>query len=209
MLCNHDVMTTLASRLAALVGITLTSLALSGCFLSPASQAEHGLRNALADSVAESQDIVWEFREELTRDPEAALPAVWGVADARPVYSDATHEVAFGSWTLLGLQQSDDGTALTLTTSARYESGGGFFAHTSDGFTCYTLLIAPDASRIDTEPSDCTDGNGHGLSDFVDISETRVVPVQELDVQRTVDASDHEPLPCQCSSGGDCDCPGG
>lgn len=208
-LCQHDVMRTPGSRLPALAAVAASSLVLSGCFLSPASQAEQGMRNGLAEMVAESQDAVWESREELAADAEAALPGVWGVTDARPGYTDPTYEVSFGTWTLLALEQNADGTALTLTTSARYESGGGLFAESRGGFTCYTLRISPDASRIDTEPSDCTDGQGHGLPDLIDTEENRVIPLHELDVQRTIDASDHQPLPCQCSSGGDCDCPGG
>lgn len=131
------------------------------------------------------------------------------MVDARRAYTDPTHEVSPGSWTLLELEQNADGTTLTLVTSARYESGGGLFAESRGGFTCYTLRVAPDASWFDTKPSDCTDGQGHGLSDLFDVTETEIVPLAYFDVQRTLDASDHEPLPCQCSSGGECDCPGG
>lgn len=31
------------------------------------------------------------------------------------------------------------------------DAGGGLFAESRGGFTCYTLVIGPDASRIDTE----------------------------------------------------------
>lgn len=35
------------------------------------------------------------------------------------------------------------------------------------------------------------------------------VPLGDLTVRRTVTAADFQPLPCQCHSGGSCECPGG
>ena len=185
------------------------TLGVSGCALSPESQAQAQLRDALASSVGESQDIAWQFREELVADPETALPGVSGVVDARPAFTDARLRVPSGTWLLLDVTEDADGTSLTLVASGAAEVGSGPFGASSSGVTCFQLQIAHDASRIETVGSECVDKDGRGLGDLGIDPQPAVIPLQELDVRRSVDESDYEPLPCQCSSGGDCDCPGG
>jgi hypothetical protein len=65
-------------------------------------------------------------------------------------------------------------------------------------------------STIYTDPSDCSDGQGHGLREIAEFDRHGdPISLDELDVRRVVTEADFQPLPCQCGSGGSCDCPGG
>jgi hypothetical protein len=185
--------------------------AISGCALiSPEAQMDRQLKSELADMIEGAQDATWQFRDELAADPEAAIPGVGGIADARAALSDPSLEVPSGIWTLFDLAQTDDGTALTLTTKVDVTRGGGFFITSDEGRVCFELLISPDGSRIDTLPADCGDAVGPALGDEVrDDGGSIEVDLDELDVRRSVDIEDYPPLPCQCYSGSVCDCPGG
>ncbi|GGM50329.1 hypothetical protein [Microbacterium saperdae] len=199
------------ARLAGVAAIVLvTAGVIYGCaWISPESQMERQLRSELADMVEGAQDATWQFREELAADPEAVISEVGGIADARAALSDPTLEVPFGVWTLIDLAKTDEGTALTLTTKTDVSRGGGFFTMSDEGRVCFDLLVSPDGSRIDTLPADCGDV-GQALGDDLQGDSASIdVGLNELDLRRSVDSSDYRPLPCQCYSGSDCDCPGG
>jgi hypothetical protein len=200
------------ARVAGAAAIALAaSGAICGCALiSPETQMDRQLKSELADMVEGAQDATWQFRDALAADPEAAMPGVWGIADARAALSDPTLEVPAGTWTLVDLAQTDDGTALTLTTKVEVTRGGGFFITSAEGRVCFELLVSADASRIDTLPADCGDAVGPALGDEErNDGESIEVNLDELDVRRSVDIADYPPLPCQCYSGSVCDCPGG
>ncbi|MEV4667336.1 hypothetical protein [Microbacterium sp. LWO12-1.2] len=200
------------ARLAGVAAIVLVAAGvISGCsWISPEAQMDRQLKSELADMVEGAQDATWQFRGELAADPEAAIPEVGGIADARAALSDPTLEIPPGIWTLIDLAKTDEGTALTLTTKVDVTRGGGFFISSDEGRVCFVLLVSPDGSRIDTLPADCGDAVGPALGDEVrDDGESIEVYLDELDLRRSVDGSDYRPLPCQCHSGGDCDCPGG
>jgi hypothetical protein len=203
---------TVVSRIGAAVGLLACSLViLSGCaVLDPEAQTRAILRGQLADAIEGSQDTVWEFRHELLADAEATLPNVWGLADARPAFADPTFAVPPGSYTLIRLSQDSDGTDLTFLRPTSVSTGGGWWYSTTEAVTCYTLVIAADASQISTVPSDCADADGVDRTTFLTGDENpNFIALEELDVRLTVDDSDYLPRPCQCSSGGTCDCPGG
>lgn len=200
------------ARLAGVAAIVLSAAGVvCGCaLLSPEAQVDRQLKSELADMVEGAQDATWQFRDGLAADPEAVMPEVWGIADARPVLSDPTLEVPVGTWALIDLAQTDEGTSLTLTTKVEVARGGGFFITSAEGRVCFQLLVAADGSRIDTLPADCGDTVGPALGDEVrDDGWSIEVGLEELDLRLSVDSSDYRPLPCQCHSGGDCDCPGG
>lgn len=203
---------TVRRRLGATAGLGACALVtLSGCAVfDPAAQTQASLRSDLADAIEDSQDTIWEFRHELLADAEATLQNVWGLADARPAFADPTMPASSGSYTLIRLTEDSDSTDLTFLRPTSLSTGGGFWYSTSEAITCYTLVIAGDASQISTVPSDCTDGAGVDRTGYLSDDDTpNFVPLEELDVRLTVDNSDYLPPPCQCSSGGTCDCPGG
>lgn len=175
---------------------------LSGCIAwSPEADAEHGARQGLASLVEESQDRIWESRVALTQDPEAAVATIPGLADVR-------RGSAEGTWLLTDLRQDASGTALTLTASAGGEAGGGLFFQQATLRTCWTLLVAPEGSRVDTASADCAERLAAGR--FPEgLAEAKIMPFDDLDVRHHVDESDYPAAPCQCSSGEPCDCPGG
>lgn len=183
----------------------------SGCSaitLMPSLDDE--LDRSLAHMVESAQDSLWDFRDGLATDPEATLPQTGFVSDARPAYQDPAFTVGGGSLTLLGLSTSPEGTTLILATSGGASSGGGWFYQSRSAAVCFTLRFPVDEAAIHTEPSDCSDGQGHGLKDLAEFERHGdPVPLDDLDVRRTVTEADFPALPCQCSSGGDCDCPGG
>lgn len=83
-------------------------------------------------------------------------------------------------------------------------------AFKSTAAVCFTLVFPQNEATILTEPADCGDRGPTeppALPGFDDA--TRAVPLDELDVRLRVTEEDYPVLPCQCASGGDCDCPGG
>lgn len=103
-----------------------------------------------------------------------------------------------------------EGTALLLTASGGAETGGGWFYKSRESYTCYLLRISEDMSSISTEPASCPEGTARDPAEILGGgNEISFFSLDELDVRLHVDATDYESLPCQCSSGGDCDCPGG
>jgi len=175
---------------------------LTGCAAwSPHSDAERSARQGLVQLIEESQDHIWPFRVALSHDPEAALPNIYGLTDIRRTSAE-------GSWWLTDLRQDAAGTAMTLTTSAGGESGGGLFYAQVSLRTCWTLVVDPNGSRIDTISADCDERPATGLLPEAPAAAT-VVPLDDLTVRRHVDATDYPAVPCQCSSGELCECPGG
>lgn len=165
------------------------------------SGAEDSARQGLVHMVEKSQDRIWPFRAALSHDPEGALASIYGLADVRRTSAD-------GSWLLTDLRQDASGTALTLMTSASGETGGGLFYAQVSLRTCWTLVVAPDGSGIDTTSADCV-----GILVVGRLPEAMVeasaVALDDLTVRRHVDATDYPAVPCQCSSGELCECPGG
>lgn len=193
------------------VAIGLSALLAAGCGVMPSPEAE--LKDALARSVDGAQDTFWPYRADIVSDPEAAIARIGFVSDVRPAYADPAVVPAGGLYKLLGLATSDDGTTLILATSAGVETGGGLFYDQRSAAVCFELRFPAGERKIHTLSSDCTDGAGHGLADVADVIDYsrygEPEPIDGLDVRRTVTAEDYPSLPCQCASGGTCDCPGG
>lgn len=168
---------------------------------SPQSDAERSARQGLVHLIETSQDQIWPFRAALSHDPEAALANISGLADIRQTSAE-------GSWLLTDLRQDASGTALTLMTSAGGESGGGLLYAQVSLRTCWTLVVAPDGSRIDTTSAAC---GGHPATGRLPeaLAAATAVPLDDLTVRRHVDATDYPAAACQCSSGELCECPGG
>lgn len=198
-------------RLLVAVGIGGMAAAGTGC--SPVSlmpSLDDELRAGLAHMVESAQDDLWSYRDSLATAPEATLAEIDFVSDARPSYLDPTFVPDGGVYTVLGVSSSPDGSTLTLATSAGAESGGGFFYQSRSAAVCFALRFPVGERAIHTDTSDCTDGHGHGLRDLADYARHGdPIPLDDFDVRRTVTEVDFAPLPCQCSSGGSCDCPGG
>lgn len=199
-------------QITASVGVALgLVISMSGCaLLDPAARVQSDLRISMADAIEDSQDTIWDFRRELRADAEATLGAVSGLVDARPAFADPAANAPSGSYTLIRLSEDSDSTDLTFIRSSSTTSGGSFWYSTSHAVTCYTLVIAADASQISTVPSDCTDADGIDRTAFLsDGDNPNLIALGDLDVRLHVDESDYRALACQCSSGGTCDCPGG
>lgn len=205
----------IAYGLSGLIVVGLVALAIAPIVKSaaspPGASARDGeLYRSLAHMVESAQEDLWQFREDLAHDPEATIPEIWFVSDARPIYGDPSFAVGGGTYTLLGASTTSEGSTLTLATSGSTESGGGWFYSHKRAAVCFELFFPAEEAAIHTSSSDCTDGNGHGLAD-VPAFERHGAPVSidELTLRRTVTDEDFQPLPCQCSSGGSCECPGG
>lgn len=203
--------TSRATRSLAAAGVSVLGLVAAGCStVSFTPSLDDELHARLAHMVESAQDDLWWYRDALAADPEATLPQIDFVSDARPSYDDPALVPGGGTYTLLGVSSSPEGTSLTLATSAGASSGGGWFYQSRSAAVCFTLHLPLDDAAIQTSASDCTDGRGHGLSDVADYARHgEPVSLDVLDVRRTVTEEDYRPLPCRCSSGGDCDCPGG
>jgi len=180
----------------------------SSVSLTPSLDDE--LHADLTHMVESARNDLWSYRDSLATDPEGTLPQIGSVSDARPLYEDPTAVLKGGVYTLLGVSSSHEGAALTLATSADAHSGGGWFYQSRSAAVCFVLRFPVEERVVHADPSDCTDGRGHGLIDVADYARHGdPISLRELDVRRTVTEADFQPLPCQCSSGGRCDCPGG
>ncbi|MEZ3155516.1 hypothetical protein AB1K56_01175 [Microbacterium sp. BWR-S6Y] len=200
-----------AHRIIGSVAIGLAALLAAGCGVM--HSPESNLEDSLARMVEGAQDSLWPYRADIVSDPEAAVARVGSVSDVRPAYVDPAFVPAGGTYKLLGVTTSAEGTSLILATSGGSETGGGLFYDYRSAAVCFELRFPAGERRIDTLASDCTDGQGHGLADVAEVidytrhGEPR--SIDGLDVRRTVTAEDYPTMPCQCSSGGTCDCPGG
>lgn len=199
---------------AVVIACTAAALiAAPGCsILSSENRLDARVRSGLADSIERAQDTLWDSRHEIAADGEAALAELSFVGDIRPLYADPTLPMPVGSYRMIALEQRQYGTAVTFVAETTATAGGIAGDVRRTGYACYTLVFAANGSRIDTEPAECADEEGHGLPEATpgeaDVS-ALVINVDDLELRRSVTGADHEPLPCQCSSGGTCDCPGG
>ncbi|MBS1907565.1 MAG: hypothetical protein JST33_13575 [Actinobacteria bacterium] len=190
------------TRFIAMLLPAASGAVLAGCApWSPQAQAERSARQGLERLVDQSLDRIWEFRERLVADPEAALPEISGLADVRT----ANHP---GTWLMTDLGRNAAGTTLTLTGSSSGEAGGGLFFAQVSLRTCWRLVMAADGSRIDARAADCdAPPESSGLpAEFVALP---LVPLDHLSVRDRGTAADYPAPPCQCRSGVPCDCPGG
>ncbi|GGD64761.1 hypothetical protein [Microbacterium murale] len=195
--------------LAVLGGVITATAGCSTSLMMPS--LDDRLKGSLASMIESAQDDLWQFRGALATDPEGTLPGISFVSDARPAYGDPAFAVGEGAYTLLGVASSPDAATLTLATSAGASTGGGWFYESRNATVCFTLRFPTTESAIHTGPADCSDGQGHRLSDVENFFERHgdPIPFEELDVRATVTEADFQPLHCQCYSGSECDCPGG
>lgn len=188
------------ARLAAVAVVSMSTLSLAGCI--SVDSLDDALNTSMSHMVAEAQDVVWDRRDGLAADPEAALPTVWGMTDARQVPTDpgAPH----GSWQVLDVVRSDQESTLTLVTSAGAATGGGWMYQSKQAYTCFSLTVAVDA--IETEPAECDESIPMALFNDSDMT---FMPLDQVAFRPHVDSTDHPAPICQCYSGSPCDCPGG
>lgn len=176
---------------------------------SPAPRRDDELNDALAYMVEEAQEDIWQFREPLLDDAEATIPRIWFISDARPYFDDPSIDIGAGTYTLVDSVATAEGVTLTLATSAGVETGGGWFYSQRSGAVCFDLQLPATEAALHVEESDCTNANGEGLELPIFQRHGAPIPLSDLTVRRTVTDADSKPLPCQCHSGGSCDCPGG
>lgn len=186
-------MSYLAGRVAAGAALVIAVGALAGC--APSIGAL--VRDSLADSVEGAQDSLWEHRDQIVSDPEAAVAGLDAIGDARDGAEGGSH-----LYTLLALADSGDEVTLTLAVTGSAVTGGGHWYQQSSAVTCVDFVFPEAADEIRTEGTACG-----ALPDADRYDE--VVPVTELQVRESVTVADYPPPICQCHSGGDCDCPGG
>lgn len=185
-----------AVRVAAGVALVLAAAALAGC----AQSIDSLVRDNLADEVEQAQDTLWEYRDQIARDPEAAVAGLDFLADARAGAVDGA-----GPYTLVDLRSAADKTTLTLVVRGGATTGGGMWAEQAYALTCVDVVFPRAVDEIRVEEAACAD-----IPDIPDVrSYEEIVPFGELEVRETVTAEDYPPPICQCHSGGDCDCPGG
>lgn len=164
------------------------------------------VRGSLRQSAEQAQDLMWHLRGGLLEDAEGTVAAESYIADARPSFVDAATPLPDGQYTLLAIIESDSEVALTFATTSKVTTGGGLFTAEASGTTCYTLRLPRDQAVLTTSAADCADKLGTPLADLV--ADVSIVSFDTLNVRASVTAADYF-IPCQCSSGGDCDCPGG
>ncbi|MEI3849244.1 MULTISPECIES: hypothetical protein [unclassified Microbacterium] len=176
---------------------------------SQAPRRDDELYDALAHMVEGAQEDLWEFREPLLADAEATIPQIWSISDARPYFDDPSIDIGAGTYTLVDSETTAEGVTLTLATSASVEAGAGWFYSQRSGAVCFDLQFPAAEAALHVEESDCTNANGQGLELQLLKQHGAPIPLGDLTVRRTVTDADFTPLPCQCHSGGSCDCPGG
>lgn len=182
-----------AVRVAAGVALVLTASALAGC----APSIDSLVRDNLAGGVEEVQDTLWEYRDQIARDPEAAVAGLDFLGDARAGVVEGARP-----YTLVDLESAADGATLTLVVRGGATTGGGLWAEQALALTCVDFVFPRAVDEIRVEEAACTD--------VPDIrSDEEIVPFRDLPVRESVTAEDYPPPICQCHSGGDCDCPGG
>lgn len=186
-------MSSQAGRVAAGAALVVIVGALTGCAPSIGTL----VRDSLAESVEDAQDSLWEHRDQIVSDPEAAVAGLGFVHDAREGADDGS-----GLYTLVALDQADDTVTLTLVVGGGATTGGGHWYQQSSAATCVDFVFPQAAAEIRAEDAVCGD-----IPDADRYDE--VVPFRDLDVRESVTAADYPPPICQCHSGGDCDCPGG
>lgn len=193
-----------------LVALAGAQIVMFTAALGSETERDEALHRSLAGMVEGSPEDLWQFRDQLAHHAEATIPEIWFVSDARPIYDDPAYAVGGGTYTLLGVATTPEGSTLTLATSAGTESGGGLFYSQRNAAVCFNLFFPSAEQAIHTSSSDCTDGNGHGLADGPEFERFGVpISLDDMTLRLIVTSEDFPPLPCQCTSGGSCDCPGG
>lgn len=180
-------------RCAAGIAVVVTMGAIAGC----APNIESMLRGSLADNVEDAQDTLWDYREQIVFDPEAAIAELDFIGDAR-LAPDADGR----QYTLTALDDAADEVTLTLVLTGGATTGGGLFYQHVEGVTCADFVFPRGAEEIRVEDAACAEApkvDGGPL----------VIPFSELQVRETVTVADYPPPICQCYSGSECDCPGG
>lgn len=186
-------MSPFAGRLAAGAVLAVIVGALAGC----APNIGTLMRGSLADNVEDAQDVLWEYRDQIVRDPETTIAELDMFGDARDGSGEG-HRL----YTLLALEHADGDLTLTLAVQGGAQTGGGLWYQQSTAVTCVDFVFPGSAAEIRAEEGAC--------GDAVDaVSYDEVVPFSELQVRESVTVADYPPPICQCHSGGDCDCPGG
>lgn len=175
--------------------LTVATVGLVGC----AASINDMVNGSLEESVERAQDDLWEYREQILTDPETTIAELGLVSD----YRDGIFEPdGSASYTLFDLQETGEGTALTLLAGGGAQTGGGWTYEQRTAAVCFTLTFAADRNSISTSPATCPDVPRPDRYDSI-------VPLDELNPRLLVTNEDY-PLPiCQCHSGGGCDCPGG
>lgn len=182
-----------AGRVAAGVTLVLTACALAGC----APSVNSLVRDNLAEGVEQAQDVLWEHRDQIVHDPEAAVAGLDFIGDARDGADGGNRE-----YTLLNIGAAADSVTLTLVLYGGSETGGGHWYQQTQALTCVNFVFPEEVAEIRAENAACV-----GVPDADNYDE--IVPFGDLQVRETVTAADYPPPVCQCSSGGECDCPGG
>ena len=173
----------------------LSAASLTGC----APSIDDMVNGSLEEAVERAQDDLWDYRAQIITDPEVAIAELGFVSDYRQRIDNPEGSA---SYTLFDLEETGEGTALTLLAGGGAQTGGGWWYDQRTAAVCFTLTFAPDAKSISTSPATCPDPPRPERYDSV-------VPLEELNPRTVVTEEDHPPPVCQCSSGGDCDCPGG
>lgn len=194
------------SRIAGAGCLAVLMVALAGCSVISFNSAENAARRDLRADAEHAQDLVWHLRDELFEDAEGTLAGTGYIADLRPTLRDRSVPVPRGEYILVALADTDTEVAVTLASTAEGTVGGGWFTEDVKGAACYTLHLPRTRDELTTSDSDCTDGSNGALSDVW--PGMPLLSFGSLGARASVDASDYY-IPCQCSSGGECDCPGG
>jgi hypothetical protein len=194
-------------RGCAAAGCAAIVLATAGCaVLLPVGRADASVVTHLQDAIEHGQDLVWHLRDVLLADAEQTIAGQDYIADARPSLADPAVPLPARQYTLLSIAETEGEVAVTFATTAEVTTGGGFFTDSASGTACYTFHLPRDRTELTTTGADCADAAGVSLGRLQ--PEMRVVPLHALAVRERLTAEDYF-IPCQCSSGGDCDCPGG
>lgn len=175
--------------------LALAALSLTGC----APSIDDLVSNSLEDSVEKAQDSLWEYRDQLASSPDATVPDLYFVRDARGGVDDPD---ANYSYTLFALDVTADDATLTLLATGGAQTGGGWWYEQRNAAVCFKLTFPRDEKTIETTPASCPDVT---LLDRFD----EVVRLEDLSPRLVVTEDDHPALTCQCHSGSDCECPGG
>lgn len=182
-----------AGRVAAGVVLALAACTLAGC----APSIDSLVKENLAGGVEEAQDVLWEHREQIVRDPESAIAELGFIGDARGGVDNGD-----GQYTLLEMDSAADSVTLTLVVHGGATTGGGLTYTHTEALTCVDFVFPEAGDEIRVEDAGCED---LPTADSIDV----IVPFRDLEVREKVTVEDYPPPICQCHSGGDCDCPGG
>ncbi|MBO9624923.1 MAG: hypothetical protein J7484_00960 [Microbacterium sp.] len=195
---------------AAATASAILTLSLCGCLSTNSTEA--ALRSGLSDKVGAAQDALWETRQDVVMDLDAALAVPLATlssttVDARALPDDASVDIGSGQWLMLDAVEVDEGMQLTLATATSTPTSSGWWSSGSDwtdAYTCFTVTVT--LTSLETSPSDCGDAREKAARLLSVAAEDGFMSLDEIAYHSHVDALDH---PCQCYSGSPCECPGG